>query len=117
MRWLVCVLTLGLTAGTAFPAWAAGAGEAPGSSIQILQAFGNQDEGGVLEIPTKRRHEVLFWMGLALLALVLATGGLGIAMGVFGKDVFLWHMLLAGLSMTLAIAHAIVAVVWFWPYR
>ncbi len=122
MRRLACMLALMLGwmlagAPVALAASGAGTGAAPGSSIQILQSFGNQDEGGVLDIPVKRRHEVLFWMGLALLVLVLATGGLGIAMGVFGKEVFVWHMLLAGLSMTLAVAHAIVAVVWFWPYK
>ncbi len=119
MRWLAWTLMLLLGAGSltvSTPARAA-SDAAPGSSIQIIQSFGNQDEGGVLNIPVKRRHEILFWMGLALLVLVLATGGVGIAMAVFGKDVFLWHMLLAGLSMTLAIAHAIVAVVWFYPYQ
>ena len=120
MRRLACMLALMLgwmLVATPAVLAANGGGAAPGSSIQILQSFGNQDEDGVLNIPVKRRHEVLFWMGLALLVLVLATGGLGIAMGVFGKEVFVWHMLLAGLTMTLAVAHAIVSLVWFWPYK
>jgi len=88
----------------------------PGSSMQVLQGFGNQEEGGVLSIPDKRRHEVLFLMGISLLILILTTGGLGLAMGVFGKDLFVPHMLFAGLSVTLAIAHAITAIVWFYPF-
>jgi hypothetical protein len=58
----------------------------------------------------------MFLLGVALLTLVLITGGLGIAMGVYGKQVFVAHMIFAGLSMTLAIAHAIVGIVWFYPY-
>jgi len=97
-----------------FPACAAA--EAPGSSLQILQGFGNQEEGGVLKVPDKRRHEVLFLMGISLIILLLITVGLGISMVMFGKEVFVAHMLFAGLSTTLAIAHAIVAVVWFYPF-
>jgi len=48
--------------------------------------------------------------------LLLVTGGLGVAMGVYGKQVFVAHMICAGLSMTLAIAHAIVGIVWFYPF-
>jgi len=91
--------------------------QVPGSSMQVLQGFGNQEEGGVLSIPDKRRHEVLFLMGISLLILILTTGGLGLAMGVFGKELFVPHMLFAGLSVTLAIAHAIVAIVWFYPFK
>jgi len=85
--------------------------------MQILQGFGNQSEGGVLSIPDKRRHEVLFLMGISLLGMILITGGLGLAMGVFGKNLFVPHMLFAGLSVTLAIAHAIVAIIWFYPFK
>jgi len=66
-------------------------------------------------ISTKRKHQVLFLMGAALLVLVLFAAGFGVAMGIFGKDVFIWHVLSAGLATTLAVAHAVVAFVWFYP--
>jgi hypothetical protein len=37
-------------------------------------------------------------------------------MGVYGKQVFVAHMITAGLSVTLAIAHAVAALVWFNPF-
>jgi hypothetical protein len=52
-----------------------------------------------------------------LLLFILIAVGLGVAMGVYGKQVFVWHMLFAGLSATLAIVHAIVGLVWFYPFR
>jgi len=66
-------------------------------------------------ISTQRKHQILFWMGGALLLLILFAAGFGVAMGIFGKDVFIWHVLSAGLATTLAIAHAVVAFVWFYP--
>ncbi len=84
--------------------------------VDVMQQF-NNDETLAPEraISTKRKHEILFWMGGALLLLVLFAAGFGIAMGIFDKDVFLWHVLSAGLATTLAIAHAVVAFVWFYP--
>jgi len=86
-------------------------------SAKVLQQFNQVDETVAPEraISVHRKHQVLFWMGSALLLLILLTAGFGIAMGVFGKDVFVWHMLCAGLASTLAIAHAVVAFVWFYP--
>ncbi|MDQ6991552.1 MAG: hypothetical protein Q9M11_07470 [Mariprofundaceae bacterium] len=66
-------------------------------------------------ISTHRKHQILFWMGGALLLLILIAVSFGIAMGIFGKDVFIWHVLSAGLATTLAISHAVVAFVWFYP--
>jgi hypothetical protein len=87
-------------------------------SAQIMQAFNKQHREAehAKSITDKDKQRVMFMLGVALLTLVLITGGLGIAMGVFGKPVFLAHMIFAGLSMTLAIAHAIVGIVWFYPY-
>jgi hypothetical protein len=87
-------------------------------SAQIMQAFNRQHREAehAKSITDKDKQRVMFLLGVALLTLVLITGGLGIAMGVFGKPVFLAHMIFAGLSMTLAIAHAIVGIVWFYPY-
>lgn len=87
-------------------------------SAQIMQAFNRQHREAehAKSITDKDKQRVMFLLGVTLLTLVLITGGLGIAMGVYGKPVFLAHMIFAGLSMTLAIAHAIVGIVWFFPY-
>ena len=85
-------------------------------NTQVMQAFTSQDQGDVMSIEDKTKQLVMFVMGVPLLVLLLVTGGLGIAMGVYGKQVFVAHMICAGLSMTLAIAHAIVGLVWFYPF-
>ncbi|MDQ6976413.1 MAG: hypothetical protein Q9M22_07610 [Mariprofundaceae bacterium] len=84
--------------------------------ISLMQQF---DTGETIAperaISDDRKHEILFLMGASLLLLLLTTGALGIAMGVFEKDVFVWHMLSAGLTITLALTHAVVSFVWFYP--
>ncbi len=98
------------------------ASAAPGSepaqsSEMIMQQFaGDVEESPERRIETKTKHQILFLMGISLLVLLLLTGTMGIAMAAFGKDVFVPHMILAGLSMTLAIVHAATSIVWFWPY-
>jgi hypothetical protein len=100
-----------------FPAQAEDANQG-NDSAQIMQAFNKQHREAehAKSITDKDKQRVMFLLGVALLTLVLITGGLGIAMGVYGKQVFVAHMIFAGLSMTLAIAHAIVGIVWFYPY-
>lgn len=85
---------------------------------QVMQGFVEQEDAQrkASEISTKERHQILFIMGVTLLILLFITGGLGITMAVTGKSLFLPHMIFAGLSMTLALAHSIVAVVWFFPF-
>lgn len=88
---------------------------------RVLQAFENQAEkkaqlDDTLTITTKQKHKILFFMGISLLIGILVTAGLGVALGVYGKPVFVAHMLFAGLSVTLAIIHAVVAIVWFFPF-
>ncbi len=90
--------------------------EVPHSSIEVIQQFAPDDDLGPRRIELKRKREILFWMGLGLLVLLVATAGLGIAMVVFEKDVFVAHMVLAGLTLTLAAAHAATSIAWFWPY-
>jgi hypothetical protein len=86
--------------------------------ISIVQAFAEDkvEEGQAVKISEKRKHFWLFIMGLTLLILILLTAAMGIMMGIYGKDVFVAHMVLAGLTVTLAIAHAIAAIVWFNPF-
>jgi len=86
-------------------------------SSQVLEQFNQDDDVLAPErvIEVKRKHQILFWMGGSLLILILLAAGFGIAMGIFDKDVFIWHVLSAGLATTLAIAHGVVAFVWFYP--
>jgi len=87
------------------------------SSEAVMQQFAGDDEvAPERRIETKRKHQILFLMGISLLILLLFTGTLGVAMVVFNKDVFVAHMIFAGLSLTLAAAHAATSIAWFWPY-
>lgn len=88
-------------------------------SQQVMQGFVKK-EHPVSEhvlIETKQKHQILFFMGISLLIFILATAGFGIAMGVFGKQVFVPHMVCAGISVFLSIAHAVTAIVWFFPFN
>jgi cytochrome b subunit of formate dehydrogenase len=87
-------------------------------SAQIMRDFNQQrvDTERAKSITDKDKQRIMFLLGIVLIVLILITGGLGIAMGVFGKPVFVPHMIFAGLSTTLAIVHAIVGIVWFYPF-
>jgi pheromone shutdown protein TraB len=89
-----------------------------GESAQILQDFNKQhrDAEHDKSITDKTKQRIMFLMGVALITMVLITGGLGLAMGLYGKPWFVAHMVFAALSVTLAIAHAIVGLVWFYPF-
>ena len=97
------------------------AAEAPRdvNGVQVLEAFDRQQVDRVdsaAAIGDKKKHLVMFLLGIPLLILLLTTGAVGIAMGIFGKPLFLLHMILAGLTMTLALVHVIVGLVWFYPF-
>ncbi len=89
-----------------------------GESAQILQDFNKQhlETEHAKAISDKTKQRIMFLLGVVLLTLVLITGGLGLAMGLYGKRVFVPHMVCAALSVTLAIVHAIVGLVWFYPF-
>jgi len=88
------------------------------SEAQIMQNFTSDDnvKSEIVTIDDQRKRQVMFAMGVPLLLFIIITVALGIAMGVFGKDVYIPHMIFAGLSLTLALAHSIVGLVWFWPF-
>jgi len=87
------------------------------SSEAVIQKFSSDIEvSPERKIATKRKHQILFIMGITLLVLLLLTGSFGIAMVAFDKNVFVPHMIFAGLSLTLAVAHAATSIAWFWPY-
>jgi hypothetical protein len=62
------------------------------------------------------KHKILFIMGVILLVLIFLTAGFGMAMALHGKDVFIPHMIFAGATVFLAVAHAVTSIVWFFPY-
>ena len=100
------------------PALAVEQHAAADNDTQVMGSFTQDEviEGEAIRIATQEKHVILFVMGLALLLLVLSTAVLGVAMAIYGKQVFIAHMVVAGLSVTLALAHAVVAVVWFFPF-
>lgn len=87
-------------------------------STQVMRAFTDTQskDSDIIAIADQTKRQVMFFMGIPLILLLLATAALGVAMGVYGKQVFVSHMLCAGLSLTLALAHAVVGVVWFYPF-
>ena len=88
------------------------------SDSHVMQSFASKQdtESNVVKIDDQRKRQVMFAMGVPLLLFIITTVALGIAMGVFGKEVYVAHMIFAGLSLTLALGHAIVGLVWFWPF-
>lgn len=127
LRALACMMLLGvfcmLPTGPAMAASAAAtaqgsqSGKGEISTEAVMQQFsGDEQEAPERRISDKRKHQILFLMGISLLVLLLVTGSLGISMVAFGKDVFVAHMIFAGLSMTLAVVHAATSIAWFWPY-
>ncbi len=96
------------------------AADAPnGTGTQVLEAFDRQQVQRVNDASALSDHKkqvIMFMIGLPLVVLLLITGALGIAMGVFGKPLFITHMIFAGLTMTLALVHVVVGLVWFYPF-
>lgn len=84
----------------------------------VLKSFVGSNRGEMIASyeEQKARHEIMFYMGAALLLFVFLTAGYGIAMGMLGKEVFVQHMICAGITVFLAVAHSVVAVVWFFPF-
>ena len=89
--------------------------DSPGS---VMQSFTQN----AFDLPTAvkaddvGKHKILFIMGVILLVLIFITAGLGMAMAFNGKDVFVPHMISAGATVFLAVAHAVTSIVWFFPY-
>ena len=89
-----------------------------GDSSKVMEAFEQQASQIKTDRPStiQKKHLTMFLLGVPLLILLLITGALGIAMGIYGKQVFMLHMISAGLTITLAFVHAIVGVIWFYPF-
>ena len=117
LRYASTILAILLSFLTMLPAYAQEAPPAD-NGAQILNEFNKQNRSDIRAkaVPLKEKQQIMFLLGLGVILLVIITGGLGLAMGVFGKPLFVAHMVFAALSITLAIAHAIVGLVWFYPF-
>lgn len=118
-RWLRHLIVLLLLSFNLVPLVQAAEAPRDVNGVQVLEAFDRQQADRVdsaAAIGDKKKHLVMFLLGIPLLILLLTTGAVGIAMGLFGKPLFLLHMILAGLTMTLALVHVIVGLVWFYPF-
>lgn len=117
LRFVAIILAVLLSTFSLLPAYAEETSQS-GDSAQILQAFNLQHRNDERDkaISPKEKQQIMFLLGVVLITLVLITGGLGVAMGLYGKPVFVAHMVFAGLSVSLAIVHAIVGLVWFYPF-
>jgi len=84
----------------------------------VLKSFVGTQRGEMIASydEQKNQHKILFYMGVVLLIFVFLTAGFGIAMGMLGKEVFVQHMICAGVTVFLAVAHSVVAIVWFFPF-
>ncbi len=110
-----------LILGLAFFRPALAASDAPQNpnAVQMMEAFQKQQgdkDDGVTPVDDHKKKIIMFIMGVPLILMVLVTGALGIGMGIYGKPWFVPHMIMAGLTMTLALVHAIVGVAWFFPF-
>lgn len=98
---------------------AASSADNSNNGVALLEDFDreqNQRVKGASKLTDHFKRVVMFSMSLPLFLLLLITGGLGIATGVFGKKLYIPHMIFAGLTVTLALAHAIAGIVWFFPF-
>lgn len=86
--------------------------------LEVIRGFTEKavEKSEAVKISDERKHEILFIMGILLLVGILTTAILGISMVLFGKQVFVAHMVFAGFSVFLSIAHAVTAIVWFYPF-
>lgn len=88
-------------------------------SHEVMKEFTQNDRAAkseIVAISDQRKRLIMFIMGIPLLLFIVTTVSLGVAMVIYGKKVFVAHMIFAGLSLTLAMGHAVVGVVWFNPF-
>lgn len=88
-------------------------------SSQVMETFNESATGGMVASfdETRQQHEILFIMGVILLLMIFVTAGFGLTMVLTDKKVFVFHMVFAGATVFLSLAHAVAAIVWFFPYR
>jgi len=89
------------------------------NSHSVLAPFIEKEEvlGEAVAIDDEQKHQILFYMGVLLLILIVTTAVIGLRMALFGKQLFVQHMISAGFTVFLAFAHAVTAIVWFFPFK
>ena len=97
------------------------ANSAEQQSQEVLRGFIEQQQTQPLDeqgfgAEIKQKRQILFLMGIVLLIGIFTTLSLGIAMALYNKPVFVAHMVFAGITATLALVHAVTAMVWFYPF-
>ncbi len=114
--WIVCLLLV--LVGVMVSPGVSRAEDDTDKPFDVLRGFteGEVVKSDVVAISDERKHQILFMMGFVLLITIITTAVLGVSMVAFGKQVFLAHMIFAGVSVFLAIVHAVTAIVWFFPF-
>jgi len=115
---LFVLLTSMLLSGLSSVAFAADDGQEVNNSHSVLAPFIEKEEvlGDAVAIDDEQKHLILFYMGMALLFLIITTAVIGLQMALFGKQLFVQHMISAGFTVFLSLAHAVTAIVWFFPF-
>ncbi len=119
----LCLSLLILTASGTAAAQASQTSRGPGkdseSGISVVESFETKQAppDKATAISAHEKGVIMFIMGIALLISVITTASLGLSMALHGKEVFVAHMIGAGVSVFLAIAHSVVAIVWFFPFK
>jgi len=117
LKLLRATLALALLLALQAPRCLADSAPTSANSTQILEQFNRQQPPSpTTSIAEHERQVIMFSIGSVLLVLLIATASVGIAVAIFGKPLFLVHMILAGMTLTVAIVHVIVGVVWFFPF-
>ena len=111
---LLTSLLLSSMSSTVFAADEAGAD----NSHAVLAPFIDKEEviGEAVAIADEQKHQIMFYMGVFLLILIVTTAVIGLQMALFGKPLFVQHMISAGCTVFFAFAHAVTAIVWFYPF-
>lgn len=114
--WIVCLLLV--LAGQMTGPGVSAASDDTDKPFDVIRGFTEAEvvKSDIVAISDERKHQILFMMGVVLLITIITTAFLGVSMVVFGKQVFLAHMIFAGVSVFLAIVHAVTAIVWFFPF-
>lgn len=93
-------------------------GDSNKEGVVIMEAFNqlSEEERLEAEIAEQTKHIIMFVMGIVLLVAIIATAGMGLGMALYGKPLVVPHMLGAGVTVFLSLAHAVTAIVWFYPF-
>ncbi|TPW16831.1 MAG: hypothetical protein FD130_900 [Halothiobacillaceae bacterium] len=119
LRVLLVVLCLAPLASLSFTAHGADTADTASpdhNTTTLMGKFTEGEESTQSTVKDEVKHKILFIMGIALLVLIISTAAVGINMALFGKELFVAHMVLAGATVFLSLAHAVTAIVWFFPF-